>query len=369
MRVSELQERKEIDDLLSLASEQRMTNTTKLLELASEAKRRSEAIGYELGVAHSLSISSWGDVMQGNYDKAIHDATLALKELEKISLRLHKRSASLAVVQKCKADALHNIGTAHWGRGSFQEGIPFFEEAIKLHQRDKRFSAQAASINNLALLYFNLRDYKKSLELHQEALALRRTAPSDTLMSEPPRSILIKVSEAGMSGAFEEKLVKRLESLAPDWSFKVSTLEKLREKQLKDTISLLIAFGIIGGFLIVMVALGLVGVVWQNVTRRTRELGLRRAIGSTAAVIYAQILGELLATTTLATLFGAVVFLQIPLLKLTEAIDKSWKIEFDTYLYGLGLALGFIYLIAGLCALYPSNMATRIAPVQALRYE
>jgi hypothetical protein len=108
MRVSELQERKEIDDLISLASEQRMTNTTKLLELASEAKRRSEAIGYELGVAHSLSISSWGDVMQGNYDKAIHDATLALKELEKISLRLHKRSASLAVVQKCKADALHN---------------------------------------------------------------------------------------------------------------------------------------------------------------------------------------------------------------------------------------------------------------------
>jgi tetratricopeptide (TPR) repeat protein len=174
MRVSELQERKEIDDLISLASEQRMTNTTKLLELASEAKRRSEAIGYELGVAHSLSISSWGDVMQGNYDKAIHDATLALKELEKISLRLHKRSASLAVVQKCRADALHNIGTAHWGRGSFQEGIPFFEEAIKLHQRDKRFSAQAASINNLALLYFNLRDYKKSLELHQEALALRR---------------------------------------------------------------------------------------------------------------------------------------------------------------------------------------------------
>ncbi len=213
-------------------------------------------------------------------------------------------------------------------------------------------------------------DFRKFGELaNPPYFAFRRAAPSDTLMSEPPRSILIKVSEAGMSGAFEEKLVKRLECLAPDWSFKVSTLEKLREKQLKDTISPLIAFAVIGGFLIVMVALGLVGVVWQNVTRRTRELGLRRAIGSTAAVIYAQILGELLAITTLAMLFGSVVFLQIPLLKLTEAIDKSWKIEFDTYLYGLGLALGFIYLIAGLCALYPSKMATRVAPVEALRYE
>lgn len=169
-----LKERKRIDDLLEEASSYRMINSTKLIELAREALRRSEAIGYELGVAHSLSITSWGDVMQGKYDKAIHDATLALQRLEKISQRLHKRSASLAAAQKCKADALHNIGTAHWGRGSFQEGIPFFEEAIKIHHNGKRYSAEAASINNLALLYFNLRDYKKSLELHQEALALRR---------------------------------------------------------------------------------------------------------------------------------------------------------------------------------------------------
>lgn len=174
MRSNELQERQAIDDMLSSASKHRMTNTSKLLELTGEAKRRAEAIGYDLGFARSLSISSWGDVMQGNYDKAIHDATDALRRLEKILQQLHKRSSTRETVINCKADALHNIGTAHWGRGSFQEGIPFFEEAIKLHQQGKRHSAQAASINNLALLYFNLRDYKKSLELHQEALALRR---------------------------------------------------------------------------------------------------------------------------------------------------------------------------------------------------
>lgn len=174
MRSIELQERQAIDDMLSSASKHRMTNTSKLLELTGEAKRRAEAIGYDLGFARSLSISSWGDVMQGNYDKAIHDATDALRRLEKILQQLHKRSSTRETVINCKADALHNIGTAHWGRGSFQERIPFFEEAIKLHQQGKRYSAQAASINNLALLYFNLRDYKKSLELHQEALALRR---------------------------------------------------------------------------------------------------------------------------------------------------------------------------------------------------
>jgi len=60
MRSNELQERQAIDALLLSASEHRMTDTTKLLELTGEAKRRAEAIGYDLGVARSRSILSWG---------------------------------------------------------------------------------------------------------------------------------------------------------------------------------------------------------------------------------------------------------------------------------------------------------------------
>ena len=42
-----------------------------------------------------------------------------------------------------------------------------------------------------------------------------------------------------------------------------------------------------------MVALGLSGVVWQNVTQRTAEIGLRRAKGARIGDIHRQILGEL----------------------------------------------------------------------------
>ena len=42
----------------------------------------------------------------------------------------------------------------------------------------------------------------------------------------------------------------------------------------------LIAVGLVAGFLMLMVALGLLGVLWQNVTQRTREMGLRRAKGA-----------------------------------------------------------------------------------------
>ncbi|MFQ3599331.1 MAG: ABC transporter permease [Chloroherpetonaceae bacterium] len=213
-------------------------------------------------------------------------------------------------------------------------------------------------------------DFRKFGELSNPLyFAFRRTAESDSLMSSPPRCVLIKVTHAGMVAAFEEKLVKRLEQLTPEWSFRIASLEKMRETYLKETLTPLISFAVIGGFLIVMVALGLVGVVWQNVTRRTREIGLRRAIGSTATVIYAQVLGELLAITTFAVIFGALIFIQIPLLNLTEVVGWSLVIQLENYLIGLGAAVGAVYVIAGLCALYPSTMATRVAPVQALRYE
>jgi tetratricopeptide (TPR) repeat protein len=121
--------------------------------------------------------------MQGEYDQAILDANDALQYCEKISTRLNKRASNFNAVQKCKADALHNIGTAHWGRGAFQEGIPFLEKAVDLNRSEKRYAAQSASLNNLALLYFNLRDYKKSLELHNEALSLRRKHGSELEVS------------------------------------------------------------------------------------------------------------------------------------------------------------------------------------------
>ena len=70
------------------------------------------------------------------------------------------------------------------------------------------------------------------------------------------------------------------------------------------------------GFLLLMVALGLTGVVWQNVTQRIREIGLRRAKGARIENIHRQILGELVVMTSLALLVGVLLVAQVPLLPL-----------------------------------------------------
>jgi putative ABC transport system permease protein len=62
--------------------------------------------------------------------------------------------------------------------------------------------------------------------------------------------------------------------------------------------------GVVAAFLLADGGFGLVGVLWQNVVRRTRELGLRRAAGATRGDVRRQISMELLLFTTLALGLG-----------------------------------------------------------------
>lgn len=188
-------------------------------------------------------------------------------------------------------------------------------------------------------------------------------ADADTRRRDrPPRTLLVKV-RAGTTAEFEERLIKRLQAAAPDWSFEVSTLRSMRESYNGFAFAPLIAVGLVAGFLMLMVALGLFGVLWQTVTQRTREIGLRRAKGAARIDVQRQILGEIGVMTTLALAAGVLVAIQFPLL------DIIYFVEPHVYAIGLAIAVTAIYLLTLACAWYPSRMATRIEPAEALRYE
>jgi putative ABC transport system permease protein len=121
--------------------------------------------------------------------------------------------------------------------------------------------------------------------------------------------------------------------------------------------------GLVAGFLMLMVALGLLGVLRQNVTQRTREMGLRRAKGAAKVDVQRQILAEIGVMTTLALLAGVLVAIQFPLL------DIIYFVEPHIYAIGLAISVTAIYLLTFACAWYPSRMATRVEPAEALRYE
>lgn len=178
----------------------------------------------------------------------------------------------------------------------------------------------------------------------------------------PPRLLVLKV-RPGTPAAFEEKLLQRLQAVAPDWCFTVKTLAEMREENHRQRLAPMNAFALVAGFLLLMVALGLSGVLWQNVTQRTHEIGLRRAKGAPAAAIHAQILGELAVMTSLAVAAGTVVVVQFPLLDLLGFVRPGVFAE------SLAVSVATLYVVTLACGLYPSRLATRLRPAEALRYE
>ena len=178
-----------------------------------------------------------------------------------------------------------------------------------------------------------------------------------TAAAEPPEL------PPGTSAAFEEKLVERLQQVARGWSFEVEPVSDARDRMLRVWLSPLATGGLVALFLLLMVGLGLTGVLWQNVTRRTREIGLRRVQGATVWDIHRQILGELLVVTTLALIVGSVIVLQIPL------IDPFGIVNVGDLATAILVSAGLIYALTLLCGLYPSVLAARVQPVDALRHD
>jgi putative ABC transport system permease protein len=181
-----------------------------------------------------------------------------------------------------------------------------------------------------------------------------------------PRELVLKV-RPGTTADFEEKLVKTMQAAAHDWSFDVQETAALRRQNLRNYLVPLAAIGIVAGFLLVMVALGLTGVLWQNITQRTREIGLRRAKGATRINVHTQILAELMVITTGALLIAMALVAQAPLL--------PWQVPArvipppSVMLISMALSAACIYGLTLLCGWYPSRLATSVDPADALRYE
>jgi putative ABC transport system permease protein len=189
---------------------------------------------------------------------------------------------------------------------------------------------------------------------------LMRVSPQDTTLNAAS-TLLLRV-RPGAGAELERQMSTAILATAKGWSVGITSLPEQRAAQLKRTLTPLVALGLVCGFLILNVALGLFGVLWQTINQRRAELGVRRALGATAGAISGQIVGEILVLTTFGLLLGLLVAAQFPLLGVLNVAPS-------VYLTAMALAAAGLYLLAAACALYPSQLAARIQPAVALREE
>jgi len=189
----------------------------------------------------------------------------------------------------------------------------------------------------------------------------RRNLLTDST-SEVPEHLVLAV-QPGTGVDFEERLSGRLADLAPGWNFRITTLADQQRGYVREQLLGMIASGTVAAFLVFNVALGLFGVLWYSISRRRSEIGLRRAVGAYRGRISGQILGEAAVLATFGIIVGVFVAVQVPILGLDESIGGP------IYLLAMAVSALMIYVIVTLCALYPSRLAVRIQPAEALHDE
>ena len=180
--------------------------------------------------------------------------------------------------------------------------------------------------------------------------------------AKPYYNLVVRV-RPGTPAAFEESLMERLRAVSPGHTFQVDPLAKARRSMMRLKLVPMLAAALIAGFMLIMVALGMVGVLWQSVARRRREIGLRRALGATGRGVSLQVLGELLVVTTAGLLLGAALAVQVPLLGVIGWVSNG------VYAIAMALAALTIYGLTIVSALYPSWLATQVQPAEALHDE
>ena len=110
--------------------------------------------------------------------------------------------------------------------------------------------------------------------------------------------------------------------------------------------------------------IGIMNIMLVSVTERTREIGLRMAIGARSKDILAQFLVEAM---TLATIGGVIGVLLGAIASFLVGSLAGWPVELS--FASIALAVGFSAAIGVFFGYYPAKKAANMQPIQALRYE
>ena len=126
-------------------------------------------------------------------------------------------------------------------------------------------------------------------------------------------------------------------------------------------IDLVGAMGLVG---LLLAVAGLYGVVAYNVSRRTREIGIRIALGALSSDVLRLVMGKGLVLVGMGTVIGLAMGFAVEQL-MNSMLFNSGGVDILAYV----VVVPTLFLVTLLAAYVPARRASRIAPTQALRYE
>jgi len=146
--------------------------------------------------------------------------------------------------------------------------------------------------------------------------------------------------------------------------FDVSSVQEMAELAVLMTRTMQILIGVIAGISLVVGGIGIMNIMLVSVTERTREIGIRMAIGATPADVLTQFLIEAIMLSLVGGLLGVTIGAM-------TAIGLAWfaawpiYVDYNMVLVSFGISAG----VGVFFGYYPALKASRLDPIEALRYE
>jgi len=163
-----------------------------------------------------------------------------------------------------------------------------------------------------------------------------------------------------------ETLIKKEHRIVDDntETFQIRNMSDIKNALESTTQTMTLLLGSIAAISLLVGGIGIMNIMLVSVTERTREIGLRKAIGANNNDIMAQFLIEAILMSVLGGLGGIILGIGTSTL---ITIFANWAIRIS--IFSILLSTGFSLVIGVVFGIWPAKQASRLDPIEALRYE
>jgi putative ABC transport system permease protein len=194
---------------------------------------------------------------------------------------------------------------------------------------------------------------------------LSRLEVYETFRQNPSRQMDLLVKSRVDPAALTSVVRAAVYSVDKDQSIaSVATMKQLVNNSIATRRITLVLLGLFSALALILGAIGIYGVIAYSVAQRTREIGVRMALGAPRAGVFRMVIGEGMKLAGTGIAIGILVALGLARL-MSSLLYQVSTADFETF-----TAVAVLLLLVALAASYiPARRATSVEPIVALRYE